>query len=202
MSSDPTLIAGLVGAGGSILGALGGTLLGYKLSNSKPDIDIYIDNKIWVYYPSVGFSVYLPLTVVNEGGSSGTIKDFEVEFTSPTKQTWKLNFEDYAVDNTDQKGAGWGKGKDAHPLLVHAKSGNQHLLRFQNFSKLDSGKSVVELSSGEYQLVLKAKNRKGKIALSKKYIIQVDSRDKEKLDVLRNEAENLKTYRLEVTETT
>ncbi|MCS6120525.1 hypothetical protein G3444_16670 [Shewanella baltica] len=196
--SDPTLIAGLVGAGGSIIGALGGTFLGYQLNNSKPDIDIYIDNKVFMYYPTVGFSVYVPLTIINEGGKTGTIKDFELKIISATKQVWSLAFQDFGIDNTDQVGTGWGKGKDAHPIVVHGKTGTQHLLRFQNFSKLNSGKSEINLPAGEYELVIDAINRKGKVGLSKKHIVKISGMDQEMLDMLRNDPKNFKTYEVNV----
>jgi len=200
--SDPTLVAGLVGAGGSIIGALGGTFLGYQLSNSKPDIDIYIDNKVLMYYPTGGFSIYVPLTIINEGGKTGTIKDFELKITSATKQVWSLTFEDFGIDNSDQEAIGWGRGKDAHPIVVHGKSGTQHLLRFQNFSKLSTGKSEINLPAGEYELVINAINRQGEIGLSKKHIVKISGIDQEKLDMLRDDPKNLKTYSLKVVEIT
>ncbi|MEW6983031.1 hypothetical protein AAD001_10325 [Colwelliaceae bacterium 6471] len=83
---DPTLYASLLGAGGSIVGALAGTALGYKLSNSKAEVDVYIDNKVWAYYMPSNFAMYIPITVINEGSHSGTITDFKLTLTSPTKQ--------------------------------------------------------------------------------------------------------------------
>ena len=47
---DATLTAGIVGAVGSVAGAVIGTIVGYRLNNSHADVDVYIDNRVWLYY--------------------------------------------------------------------------------------------------------------------------------------------------------
>ncbi len=191
---DVTLVAAGVGAVGSIAGALGGAALGYKLSNSQADIDVFIDHKVWMYYPSVGFAMYVPVTIINEGFKSGTIKDFELTLTSPTNQSWKLTFCDFGIDTSDTQSESWGKGKDARPILCHGKSGTQYELRFQNFSSMTNGVSDVEIVAGKYHITLDALNRKGKSFLRKTYTFNVGTEAKGALALCRSDSQKLTTY--------
>jgi hypothetical protein len=190
---DPTLYASLLGAGGSIVGALAGTALGYKLSNSKAEVDVYIDNKVWAYYMPSNFAMYIPITVINEGSHSGTITDFKLTLTSPTKQKWELFWQDFAEDNS-HKGEAWGAGRVASPILVHGKSGTQHYLRFASLGKTSDSISDVALQTGEYKLAIEAFDRNGKIFVTKSYLFNVETEAQETLAVSRSEKENLKTW--------
>lgn len=158
---DPTLTAGIVGAVGSVAGAVIGTIVGYRLNNSKADVDFYLDNRVWLYYYESCFSMYVPVTIVNEGAKSFTITNFEVELTSPSNQKWKLLWEDFAEENS-HKGEGWGRGKVAAPILVHGRSGTQHHLRLTNFDKTSSDFSEVKLPTGQYQIKMSAYDRNAK----------------------------------------
>ncbi|MCX2761028.1 hypothetical protein OQJ65_21805 [Vibrio sp. Sgm 22] len=195
-----TLITGGIGATGSIAGAIAGTLLGIKLSNTKPDIDVFVDHKAWMYYPSRGFAMYLPVTVINEGSKSGTIKDFEVTLTSPTKQSWNLKFSDFGIDTSDASSASWGKGKDARPILCHGKSGNQYILRLENFDLMSCGRSDVEIVAGKYEITLDVLDRKGKTFISKTYTLTVGSEAKGQLTLCRNEPQRLTSYYFGISE--
>ncbi|GAB0109003.1 hypothetical protein [Pseudoalteromonas distincta] len=168
---DPTLFASILGAGGSIAGALAGTALGYKLSNSKAEVDVYIDNRVWAYYMPSNFAMYIPITVINEGSHSGTITDFKLILTSPTKQKWELFWQDFAEENS-HKGEGWGPGRAASPILVHGKSGTQHYLRFASLGKTSDELSDVALQTGEYNLEIKAFDRNSKDFISKSYLFK------------------------------
>jgi hypothetical protein len=190
---DPTLYASLLGAGGSIVGALAGTALGYKLSNSKAEVDVYIDNKVWAYYMPSNFAMYIPITVINEGSHSGTITDFKLTLTSPTKQKWELFWQDFAEDNS-HKGEAWGAGRVASPILVHGKSGTQHYLRFASLGKTSDSISDVALQTGEYKLAIEAFDRNGKIFVTKSYLFNVETEAQGTLAVSRSEKENLKTW--------
>ena len=193
VSLDPTLYASLLGAGGSIVGALAGTALGYKLSNSKAEVDIYIDNKIWAYYMPSNFAMYVPITVINEGSNSGTITDFKIILTSPTKQKWELFWQDFAEDNS-HKGEPWGAGRAASPILVHGKSGTQHHLRFASLGKTSDDISDVALQTGEYKLEIQAFDRNLKSFVSKLYLFNVETEAQETIDESRSDKENLKTW--------
>ncbi|PKH57194.1 hypothetical protein CXF83_03290 [Shewanella sp. Choline-02u-19] len=190
---DPTLYASLLGAGGSIVGALAGTALGYRLSNSKAEIDIYIDNKVWAYYMPSNFAMYVPITVINEGSNSGTITDFKILLTSPTKQQWELFWQDFAEDNS-HKGEAWGAGRTASPILVHGKSGTQHYLRFASLGTTSEGISDVALQTGEYKLEIQAFDRNLKSFVSKSYLFNVETEAQETLVLSRSDKENLKTW--------
>lgn len=43
---DSTILAGLLG----VIGSIAGTVVGFKLNNSKANIRVYIDNRIVMYY--------------------------------------------------------------------------------------------------------------------------------------------------------
>lgn len=165
---DPTLLAGLIGAGGSIVGALGGTALGFKLSNSKADVEVYVDNRIWVYYLPSNFCMYIPITVINEGANSSTITRFEVSLISPTKQRWALHWQDFAEENS-HKGEGWSQGRSASPILIHGKSGTQHYLRFAAIGQTSDGLSDVVLTTGEYEFEFSSFDRSNMSFDTKKY---------------------------------
>ena len=193
VSLDPTLFASILGAGGSIAGALAGTALGYKLSNSKAEVDVYIDNRVWAYYMPSNFAMYIPITVINEGSHSGTITDFKLILTSPTKQKWELFWQDFAEENS-HKGEGWGPGRAASPILVHGKSGTQHYLRFASLGKTSDELSDVALQTGEYNLEIKAFDRNSKDFISKSYLFNVETEPQETLAARRQNKEDLGTW--------
>jgi len=190
---DPTLLAGLLGAAGSIVGALGGTALGYRLGNSKAKVDVYIDNRIWVYYVESSFSMYIPITVINEGAHSSTITKFEGSLISPTKQKWMLYWVDFAEENS-HKGEGWARGRLASPILVHGKSGTQHYLRFASLGKTSDHFSDVVLHTGEYELAFSAFDRNGKIFNVKRYKFNIETEPQQVLERRRKDKSDLGTW--------
>ena len=113
---DPVLVSGLVGALGSVVGAIAGTLVGYRLNNSKADVDFYIDNRVWMYYDDYNhFSIYVPITLINEGSQSFTITNFNLLLTSPNNQKWQLRWQDFAQENS-HKGEGWSVERVSSPI--------------------------------------------------------------------------------------
>ena len=190
---DPTLLAGLLGAGGSIVGALAGTALGFKLSNSKAEIDVYVDNRIWVYYLPSNFCMYIPITVINEGSHSATITKFEVSLISPTKQKWMLYWEDFAEENS-HKGEGWSRGRAASPILIHGKSGTQHYLRFASIGQTSDNLSDVILAAGEYEFEFSAFDRDSKIFDTKKYQFNIETEPQQVLEERRKNKDDLGTW--------
>ncbi|MCE9824211.1 hypothetical protein NB471_21330 [Vibrio alginolyticus] len=195
-----TLIAAGVGAVGSIVGALSGAALGYRLGNSKPNIDIVIDRSVWMYYPESSkiFSMYVPMTVINEGSKAGIISDLVLTLTSSTKQSWTLRFCDFAIDNSDSDDRPWGKGKDARPILCSGKTGVQYFLRFVNNQTMSNGVSDVEILSGEYTLSLDAVDQKGQRFVKKKFTLNIGNEAKNKLAILRQTPADTRTYKLPV----
>lgn len=197
---DPTLTAGIIGAVGSVFGAAIGTILGYKLNNSKADVEIYLDNRVWLYYYESFFSMYVPVTIVNEGSKSFTVTTFEIELISPSKQKWTLLWEDFAEDNT-HKGGGWAMGKAASPILVHGRSGTQHYLRLTNIDKTSDELSDVKLSSGQYQIEMKAFDRNNKCFKSKKGFFNIGTEPEEVLSKRRVDKQDLGTWWFSITQT-
>lgn len=194
---DPTLTAGLVAAVGSVAGAIIGTVVGYRLNNSKADVDFYIDNRVWMYYYDHCFAMYVPITVVNEGAKSFTITAFEVTLTSPTNQSWKLHWQDFAQENS-HKGEGWSVERVASPILVHGRSGTQHYLRFVNGDKTSEELSDVKLQTGQYRLTLSAFDRSLKKFKSKTQYLNIGTEPQEQLAERRRDKENLGTWWLPV----
>lgn len=183
---DPTLIAGVVGAVGSITGAMLGTALGYKLSNSKADVEIYIDNRVWFYYHEHCLSMYIPISVINEGAKAFTITNFVLTLISPSNQKWQLYWQDFAEENS-HKGEGWSMSKTASPILVHGKSGIQHYIRLTSFGKTSEDLSDVILSTGQYQMLFEAFDRSNHVFISKKYYFNIET---EPFDVLSKRRKN------------
>ncbi len=190
---DANLIAGLVGAGGSILGALGGTVLGYKLSNSKAEVDLYIDNRVWAYYMPSNFAMYVPITVINEGAHSSTITNFDLTLISPTKQKWQLFWQSFAEENS-HLGKGWETGRAASPILVHGKSGTQHYLLFASLGQTSEGFSDVVLQTGEYTIELNGYDRSNKKFISKSVLFNIETEPQKVLAKRREDAEDLGTW--------
>ncbi|WP_152028172.1 hypothetical protein [Stutzerimonas stutzeri] len=194
---DPTLAAGIVGATGSIAGALLGTILGYKMSNSKADVEVYVDNRVWLYYYEHCFSMFIPISVINEGSKSFTITNFDLTLISPTNQNWKLYWQDFAEENS-HKGEGWSISKTASPFLVHGKSGAQHYIRLTSFTKTSENFSDVILSTGQHQIILNVFDRSNKNFLSKKYYFNVETEPFEVLARRRKDIADLDTWWLPV----
>ncbi|MEZ0147850.1 MAG: hypothetical protein AB9Q22_10735 [Candidatus Reddybacter sp.] len=194
---DPILTTGIVGAVGSVTGTILGTIVGYKLNNSKADVDVYLDNRVWLYYYESCFSTYVPITIVNEGAKSFTITSFEIELISPTNQKWKLIWEDFAEENS-HKGEAWGRGKTAAPILVHGRSGIQHHLRFTNVDNTSDEFSEVKLPTGEYQLKINAFDRNTKCFKSKIGYFNISTEPEEALAKCRTEKQDLRTWNFPV----
>ncbi|MEW9798209.1 hypothetical protein [Alteromonas sp. CYL-A6] len=121
---DTTIIAGILG----VIGTLLGTLLGYILSNSNAKLKAYIDNRLVIYYLRNSFCVYVPVTVINEGSKSGTLSDFKLKLHS-NNQIWELKWLCYSEDHT-LKGKSWDDIRRASPMLVHGNSGIQCPIKF------------------------------------------------------------------------
>ena len=190
---DPTLTAGLVGAVGSIAGALLGTALGYKLSNSKADVEIYIDNRVWFYYHEHCFSMYIPISIINEGAKAFTITNFVLTLISPSNQKWQLHWQDFAEENS-HKGEGWSMSKTASPILAHGKSGVQHYIRLTSFGKTSEDLSDVILSTGQYQMLFEAFDRSNHAFISKKYYFNIETEPFEVLSKRRKDKSDLGTW--------
>lgn len=192
---DPTLVAGIVAATGSIAGALLGTALGYKLSNSKADIDVYIDNQVWLYYYDHCFSMLIPISVINEGSKSFTITNFKLTLISPTNQKWELYWQDFTKENS-HKGEGWSWSiiKNASPFLIHGKSGVQHNIRLTSFTKTSENLSDVILNTGQYQIILSVFDRSSKDFMSRKYYFTVETEPYEVLSKRRKNITDLATW--------
>ena len=186
---DSTILAGLLGVGGSIAG----TILGYKLNNSKADINVYIDNRVILYYMEKNFAMYVPITITNEGSKSAIISDFKITLKSPTNQSWDLFWYSFADDNV-HKGEPWSDGKRASPVLVHGNSGTQHHIKFIELGLTSEGISNVILPSGEYSLELKYFNRDKKPMSKQQYSFNIGTEAHEALVKLRLETENLQTW--------
>lgn len=190
---DPSLTAGIVGAVGSVAGAVIGTIVGYRLNNSKAEVDVYLDNRVWLYYYEHCFSMYVPITVVNEGAKSFTITNFEIELVSPANQKWKLEWQDFAEENS-HKGEGWGLGKVASPILVHGRSGTQHYLRLTNFDKTSDEFSEVKLSTGQYEVKIRAFDRGAKCFKEKIAYFNIGTEPEEILSRRRIDKPDLGTW--------
>ncbi|MDP1664634.1 MAG: hypothetical protein Q8L79_05850 [Methylobacter sp.] len=191
--SDPTLIAGIIGATGSIIGTIGGVILGARLNNKKAKIGVYIDNKINVYYLRKNFCMYLPLTVTNEGNQSATITTFEGKLISPTGQSWLLYWTNFAEDNS-HNGEGWTDGKAATPILVHGNSGLQHYIKLVGIGETSDGFSDVALSTGKYELLLKAYDRNKKVFNEQRYNFQIETEPMEVLAKRRKDHEDFGSW--------
>ena len=186
---DSTLLAGLLGVGGSIAG----TVLGYKLNNSKADINVYIDNRVVMYYMEKNFAMYLPLTITNEGSKSATISDFKVYLKSPTNQDWELLWFCFAEDNTHENKP-WSEGKRASPVLIHGNSGSQHYIKMIELGTTSNGISNVVLPSGEYSLVFEYFDRDKKPVSKQMYTFNIGTEASEALAKLRLDKEGLTTW--------
>ena len=92
---DSTILAGLLGVGGSVAG----TILGYKLNNTKADINVYIDNRIVLFYMENNFAMYVPITITNEGSKSATISDFKIKLWCFDTQVY--NYAEFDNNNLD-----------------------------------------------------------------------------------------------------
>ena len=186
---DSTILAGLLGVGGSIAG----TILGYKLNNSKADLNVYIDNQVILYYMEKNFAMYIPITITNEGSKSSTISDFRINLKSPTNQTWELFWYCFA-DNNVHENESWNDGKRASPVLVHGNSGTQHYIKLIEPGLTSEGISNVVLPSGEYSLELEYFDRDKKPMSSQKYSFTVGTEAHEALAKLRLDKKDLQTW--------
>ncbi|MBE8233024.1 MAG: hypothetical protein ACI9LM_005028 [Alteromonadaceae bacterium] len=186
---DSTILAGLLGVGGSIAG----TILGYKLNNTKADINVYIDNRVILYYMENNFAMYVPITITNEGSKSATISDFKIKLKSPTNQSWDLFWYSFADDNV-HKDESWSDGKRASPVLIHGNSGTQHHIKLIEPGLTSEGISNVILPSGEYSLELEYFDRDKKPVSKQQYSFNVGTEAHEALAKLRLEKENLQTW--------
>lgn len=192
---DPTLFAGLLGAGGSIVGTIAGAILGYKLNNRKADVDVFIDNRVWVYYRKSDFCIYVPITITNEGSKPSTITTFEIELCSPTKQRWKLSWADFAKNNTNKP---WGKIQSSNPILMHSNSGIQHHLRFMRKNVTSEGFSDVVLPSGEYEIKLSAFDRSNLKFTEKLYTFNIKTEAGEKINERRKDFDDFGTWQFDL----
>ena len=186
---DSTILAGLLGVGGSIAG----TILGYKLNNTKADINVYIDNRVILYYMENNFAMYVPITITNEGSKSATISDFKIKLKSPTNQSWDLFWYSFADDNV-HKDESWSDGKRASPVLIHGNSGTQHHIKLIEPGLTSEGISNVILPSGEYSLELEYFDRDKKPVSKQQYSFNVGTEAHEALAKLRLEKGNLQTW--------
>lgn len=186
---DSTILAGLLGVGGSIAG----TILGYKLNNTKADINVYIDNRVVLYYMEKNFAMYIPITITNEGRKSATISDFKIKLKSPTSQEWELFWYSFAEDN-GHKGDPWSDGKRASPILIHGNSGTQHHIKFIELGLTSQGFSNVTLPSGEYTLELEYFDRDKKPVSKQEYLLNIGTEAYESLAELRLDKKNLQTW--------
>lgn len=186
---DSTLLAGLLGAGGTIAG----TLIGYKLNNTKADINVYIDNRVIMYYMDKNYAIYLPLTITNEGSRSSTISDFRIYLKSPTGQEWELYWFSFAEDNS-HKNEPWKDGRRANPILIHGNSGSQHYIKLVEPNSTSDGYSNVILPAGEYALQLEYYDRDKKPVSKQKYKFYMGTEASEKLAELRKDKEGLQTW--------
>jgi len=139
------------------------------------------------------FAMYIPITVINEGSFSSTISNFEVILTSPTKQKWKLFWQNFAEENS-HKGEGWSMGRVASPILIHGKSGTQYYLLFASLGQTSEGISDVVLATGEYQLELSAFDRNNKEFISRQCIFNVETEPQQKLADRRKDKDDLGTW--------
>jgi len=186
---DSTILAGLLGVGGSIAG----TILGYRLNNSKADINVYIDNRVILYYMEKNFAMYVPITITNEGSKSATISDFKIKLKSPTNQSWDLFWYSFADDNV-HKDESWSDGKLASPVLIHGNSGTQHHIKLIELGLTSEGISNVILPSGEYSLELEYFDRDKKPVSKQQYSFNIGTEAHESLVKLRLDKENLQTW--------
>jgi hypothetical protein len=192
---DSTILAGLLGVGGSIAG----TILGYKLNNSKADVNVYIDNRVVVYYLKKEFCMYLPLTITNEGSKSSTISDFRVTLVSPTNQEWTLYWLCFAEDNTF-KGESWSDDKRASPILIHGNSGNQYHVKLIETTATSQGLSSVLLPAGEYKIKLEYFDRNRKPVSNQEYKFKIDTEFQQILAERREDFDNLGTVIFNLTQ--
>jgi hypothetical protein len=186
---DATILAGLLGVGGSIAG----TILGYKLNNNKADIKVYIDGRISIYYLKEEFGMYLPITITNEGSKSSTISDFKVKLTSPTNQIWDLNWYYFADDNTLKDGV-WEDTRRSNPILVHGNSGIQYYLKLMHIGFTEDGFSNVSLPSGQYSLELETYDRDRKPSNNQSYKFDIATGTHESLAKKRLDKEDSGTH--------
>lgn len=186
---DSTILAGLLGVGGSIAG----TILGYKLNNTKADINVYIDNRVVLYYMEQNFAMYVPVTITNEGSKSATISDFKIKLTSPNNQVWDLFWYSFAEDN-GHKNEPWSDGKRASPVLIHGNSGTQHHIKVIELGLTSEGLSNVTLPSGAYSLELEYFDRDKKPVSKQKYSLDIGTEAHESLAKLRLDKEGLQTW--------
>jgi len=194
---DSTILAGLLGVGGSIAG----TILGYRLNNSKADVNVYIDNRVVVYYLRNNFCMYLPLTVTNEGSKSATISDFRVTLISPTNQEWTLYWSCFAEDNT-HKGDSWSDNERASPILIHGNSGNQYHIKLVENTTTSQGLSSVLLPAGEYKIKLEYFDRNRKPVSNQMYKLKINTEFQELLEERRKDFDELGTVIFPLTQDT
>jgi hypothetical protein len=185
---DSTIIAGILGVAGALLG----TLLGYKLNNSNAKLKAYIDNRLVIYYLRNTFCVYIPVTVINEGSKSGTISDFKVKLHS-NNQNWELLWGCYSEDHT-LKGESWEDTRRASPLLVHGNSGLQCPLKFFEILH-DSSQTLsdVLIAAGKSSLSFEYYDRDSKRIETQTYSFELPTSFCELLHKRREDFECLET---------
>jgi len=193
---DPSLIAAVVGAGGSIFGALAGAVIGYRLNNSKADLDVYIDNKIILYYMEKYFAVYLPISIVNEGSKSATISAFKLTLKSSTGQMWNLIWYCFAENDFHTNGQ-WREGKLATPILVHGNSGSQQYLKFIEYGLTSQEWSNVSLPAGRYFVELEILDRHSKLLKTTRSCFNIGTEVSEMLAKRRTDPEDFTTCQLD-----
>jgi hypothetical protein len=182
------LLGGSIGVIGSILGAIAGAIITYKLTNKSAKIKFFVaSNLVYFYYLKSQFCIYLPVTITNEGNKGTTISDIKVYFKSHAGQTWELKW--YWISKEVHDEERWLDIERAKPLYIYGNSGADYVFKFiENDPRV--ALSDVILLPGEYSILLKYRDESIDGYKEENFKIAVNSHLSELLNERRNDLED------------
>ncbi|WP_029890980.1 hypothetical protein [Polycyclovorans algicola] len=186
---DAVVASGLIGALGSIVGALSGAALGYKLANRSAEVSVLANFRFTVYYLKGQFCAYLPVTIANDGAKGSVINEIQLKLKASNGQEWLLSWQYFAAENPMAKYA-WVDLERATPILVHGNSGFQHTLKFFAVGDDPEGLSNVALVQGKYQLIIEYRENGSAQSVTRSYSFTVDAKISEVLETRRRDPED------------
>lgn len=151
---DSTLMAGVIGAAGSICGGVVGALLGYSLANRKANVSVFPNNRFFAFYRQGQFCMYLPITISNDGNRGAVVHDFSVSIAASSGLEFQLTWGYFSTEVPEEDYC-WKDGARAAPIYIHAASGVQYALKFFANGDSPDGVSRVVLPAGKHRLIVR-----------------------------------------------